>query len=270
MRAAAKGKTRTPEPTLDHRGALGRRRPGARKLASGDIHFPPTSHRGVKRRKSKKARWMRREVRQSRVGSLFHRWYEAGTGRYGRADPVGRLGEPHPYAYARSNPAIFADFLGQKSRTCCTPIQQTIGLSTFKHCFIQTEDDQGSTTTRSLHGMGTPRRSWGGPIGCTFENDFFDRDAPDNPGFNCGEWKEDCGTDDCVRNQAAQYPRSSRYRLRGPNSSTFAGTITRACGLDPPSVVGVRTPGWNRPTPPGLFLPSLGGGLYPLPCPLQR
>jgi RHS repeat-associated protein len=33
-----------------------------------------------------------------------HRWYESGTGRYTRPDPLGRRGDLHPYAYVRSNP----------------------------------------------------------------------------------------------------------------------------------------------------------------------
>ncbi|MGB6640312.1 MAG: hypothetical protein WBG67_06035, partial [Thermoanaerobaculia bacterium] len=116
----------------------------------------------------------------------------------------------------------------------------------FKHCFIEVVDDSGERTTYSLHGMGTPRRDWGGPVDCTFENDHFDRAAPDRRGYNCGEWKDDCGTDDCVRRQYRSYAKATPYKLLGPNSNTFGGTVTRACGLDPPSVVGPRrTPGWN-------------------------
>ncbi len=59
---------------------------------------------------------MRREVRRNRVGSLFHRWYEAGTGRYGRVDPLGLLrGDDHPYVYAASNPIVTVDLLGLTS-----------------------------------------------------------------------------------------------------------------------------------------------------------
>ncbi len=116
MRAAAKGKTRTPEPTLGRRGALGRRRPRGRQLASGHINFSPTSHRGVKRRKSKKALGIEREVRRNRVGSLFHRWYEAGMGRYNRKDPLGLAGGGRNlFSYVNGRPVLLVDPTGLQS-----------------------------------------------------------------------------------------------------------------------------------------------------------
>ena len=41
-----------------------------------------------------------------------HRWYESGTGRYGRVDPMGMKEGPDVYAYADSRPAFFTDPLG--------------------------------------------------------------------------------------------------------------------------------------------------------------
>jgi len=42
-----------------------------------------------------------------------YRWYEAGTGRYTRTDPVrGTERDPHLYAYVSSNPLRFIDPLG--------------------------------------------------------------------------------------------------------------------------------------------------------------
>ena len=217
---------------------------------------------------------MQPEVRRNRDGPLFHRWYEYAAGRYGGPDPWGRLGDPHPYNYARSNPLTFADFLGQKSRTCCTPISQTLVLRREKHCFIEVVNpDSGKKTTYSLHGMGNPRRDWGGPIGCTFVNDHFDSTASGRPGYGCGKWSEDCAPDECVKQQHRNYPSATRYKLLGPNSNTFAGSVTKACGLDPPSSVGgLRTPGWNKPLPSQIFLPSLRGPLTSLGsfCPGRR
>jgi RHS repeat-associated protein len=50
-----------------------------------------------------------------------HRWYEHGTGRYTRADPV-MLTDPvaqQAYAYALSNPSRYSDPLGLLAQFCC-------------------------------------------------------------------------------------------------------------------------------------------------------
>ena len=45
-----------------------------------------------------------------------HRWYQYGTGRYGRVDPLGYDGSPlNWYLYAEANPTHFGDFLGLTS-----------------------------------------------------------------------------------------------------------------------------------------------------------
>ena len=41
-----------------------------------------------------------------------HRWYERGTGRYTRPDPLGQGGDPNPYLFALGNPIILVDFFG--------------------------------------------------------------------------------------------------------------------------------------------------------------
>jgi RHS repeat-associated protein len=48
----------------------------------------------------------------ARVFYNLHRWYETGTGRYTRPDPLGRRGDPNPYAYGRSNPLAGKDPFG--------------------------------------------------------------------------------------------------------------------------------------------------------------
>jgi RHS repeat-associated protein len=198
------------------------------------------------------------------------RWYEAGSGRYTRVDPTGLRGEGNAFAYARSQPVLYFDLLGDKSRTCCTSIASAPILRAFKHCFIQTVDDvTGRSSTNSLHGMGTPARSWGGPIGCTFVDDSFDTSAVGSAQTDCGPWAEGCGIDNCVSASAASYPAASAYSLRGPNSNTFASDITQKCGLTPPPVADTwRTPGWGKPVPPQIFFPALGS--YPLRCPRIR
>ncbi|MEM9291576.1 MAG: RHS repeat-associated core domain-containing protein [Acidobacteriota bacterium] len=181
-----------------------------------------------------------------RIAYNVHRWYQPGTGQYTKSDPLGRNGDLHPYIYAAANPLHYLDPLGEKSRTCCAPIASG-ALRAFKHCFIQVQNDTtGEDTVYSLHGMGGRWRSWGGPLGCTFTNDSFDEDAIGVPSTECGDWNQSCDVDACVAEQFRQYPQASTYRLLGPNSNTFAGTVTRACGLTPPSVAGTgRTPGWN-------------------------
>lgn len=178
-----------------------------------------------------------------------HRWYEDQAGRYTQVDPAGRSGDQNSYAYAMANPLLWIDPLGEKSRACCTPIGGGI-LKSWNHCFIELQDDTtGESTTYSLHGMGGRVRNFGGPLGCTFENDTFDQNSlsPDDPRTSCGEWNASCGADECVELQFGHYPRASEYRLSGTNSNTFAGTVARACGLQPPAIAGTwRTPGWNE------------------------
>jgi hypothetical protein len=72
--------------------------------------------------------------------------------------------------------------------------------------------------------------------------------------YNIHRWYE---------HRVGRYPSSSTYKLRGPNSNTFAGNITRQCGLKPPGVAGSwHTPGWGDPVP-GVAGPNVQ-------CPPQR
>jgi hypothetical protein len=55
----------------------------------------------------------------------------------------------------------------------------------------------------------------------------------------------------CLRNSFATYANPSRYRLLGPNSNTFAGTLARTCcaGMVPkPAALGL-VPGWDDAAP---------------------
>jgi len=190
-----------------------------------------------------------------------HRWYQYGTGRYSRADPIGvidaelfsalspddQLRANHLYAYSASRPLLEIDPLGLKSKVCCKLIRKTV---LFKHCYIKSVDDQtGAETTFGLLKTGPFTRT-----GRYIPNNSFDTRDPEG---DCGEWTETCIVDDCVREQASQYPNPSKYRfVRGPNSNTFAGTVARACGLIPPGVAGTwRTPGWNKPPAPPATRP---------------
>lgn len=44
-----------------------------------------------------------------------HRWYEQGTGRYTRPDPLGLEGGSHLFAYSLSNPLTVSDPLGMQA-----------------------------------------------------------------------------------------------------------------------------------------------------------
>jgi hypothetical protein len=75
-------------------------------------------------------------------------------------------------------------------------------------------------------------------------NDSFD------DGGKCGPWKDDCNTDECVRNAVSEYANPSQYRfVYGPNSNTFAGTVARACGLSNRGIDGVAPAYGNYPAP---------------------
>ena len=172
----------------------------------------------------------------------LYRWYEYGTGRYTRTDPLGQQGDSHPYVYAVANPLLFIDPLGEKSRVCCTPVPRAPGPA--KHCFVEHEDDgSGESTTYGLHRVKGK--------GCKYRNDGFDRSRhPDqDPRTQCGPWNEVCGDKPCLDREFDSYPNPSDYQLiRGPNSNSFARTLADACGLTPPSIVGERgqTPGWYK------------------------
>jgi len=177
------------------------------------------------------------------------RWYRPGWGRYIAPDPLATKGDPHPYAYARSNPLLFTDPTGEKSRVCCTPVTLDTVLnytaaSYFQHCFIEQRDNgTNALNTYSLHRMSS---DWG----CTFEGDNFDKVATRSTRTSCGPWKEDCLTDACVASAHKAYPNSSSYgAIFGSNSNSYASYVGRLCDLKPAPTVGWpgRTPGWGDP-----------------------
>lgn len=86
----------------------------------------------------------------------MHRWYEAGTGRYTRPDPLGivdsRIGPSvngdairQAYGYAEMNPLLRFDPLGLKSRVCCRRIP-FVGLLGSRHCYVETQTEKGRAT----------------------------------------------------------------------------------------------------------------------------
>ncbi|HKI05360.1 MAG TPA: RHS repeat-associated core domain-containing protein [Thermoanaerobaculia bacterium] len=189
-------------------------------------------------------------TRQSGFAYNLHRWYATGTGRYARPDPLGIVDSAafsprppqeeslrHLYAYADLNPLLNIDPLGLKSRVCCKKIP-FVGRGGFRHCYVEIEQKAKTTTCGLIGGIFSLERG----TGEIFKNNDFDT------GGDCGDWNDSCEADQCVVDTARGYANPSEYRFsQGPNSNTFAGTIARKCGLSAPSIVGLRTPGWNDP-----------------------
>jgi len=164
-----------------------------------------------------------------------HRWYRAEWGRYTQADPVG-LGDLLVFTYAVDNPLLFSDPLGLRSRLCCKKIPSVPA----DHCFIQIEKD-GKSTTCALHG-GLFEEGEEMGVGRIQRDHSFD----DPLESHCGAWNESCDVDSCVVTTAGNYQNPSKYNaVLGPNSNTFAGTISRRCGLEKPKGAG-WTRGWDH------------------------
>jgi len=175
-----------------------------------------------------------------------YRWYTPGTGRYTKVDPLGVAeGDENAYTYAVANPLLATDPLGLRSRVCCRKIPY---LGRFRHCAIQIEQNENTTTCGLFGGRFTPGEEPG--VGQVRPNHPFDR--PGSPDIKCGPWNETCEVDDCVIQTANSYANPSKYRVVfGPNSNTFAGTIARKCGLSRPKNIGAM-PAWSDSPAPAL------------------
>ena len=141
-RPAAKG-GRSPGPCRPGRRRVsGRRCSSTPKLASGHIGRHCTSRRGIDRCKSLKAPGIPARRGGSCVRPLFHRWYQPGTGRYTRIDPLGiRQGEENPYLYGQGNPLTFIDSLGLVAWRCS--VIEVSGGGGFVGAFFFVDCDSG-------------------------------------------------------------------------------------------------------------------------------
>ena len=168
----------------------------------------------------------------------YFRDYDPAIGRYIESDPIGLRGGINTYGYVSARPLTLIDRLGLKSHVCCRGIPVTGNIA--GHCYLETQN--GTRTTFGL--FGGPGTGMAPGVGQTFIDRRFDA------GGSCGDWNEDCGTDDCVKNAAGNYPNPSSYDLGGPNSNTFASNVASKCKLKGPTHP-YWTPGWgDAPAPP--------------------
>lgn len=108
----------------------------------------------------------------------------------------------------------------------------------YRHCYIQSENSEGSSTYFALHGGYFEGMPGYGVVGAT----EFDRGEEEA----CSDWVNECDTDQCVVRESAKYPNPSVYGLIYSNSNTYVGSIARTCGLSrPPDLPAEATPGWH-------------------------
>lgn len=100
---------------------------------------------------------MRRAVRRTCVGPLFHRWYAPGGGRYTRPDPIGLLGAVNLYGYVRANPLRWFDPLGLR-KICCQKTPEEL---------LERAQDASNRADDLLAGHGIEVQPGSGPIGTT-------------------------------------------------------------------------------------------------------
>lgn len=183
----------------------------------------------------------------------YMRDYDPTIGRYMESDPIGLRAGVNTYAYVRSRPLILTDPFGLKAQICCKKIPWLPAA----HCFVNEVADSPTASACSSCPSQTRRVGLQGPspwgssqyadAGEIKTNDPFDNPSESS----CGEWNTECAVGGCIDREKGQYANPSYYNaVFGPNSNTFAGTISRACNIAGPSGPW-PTPGWsNSPAGP--------------------
>lgn len=147
-----------------------------------------------------------------------HRWYEAGTGRYTRPDPLGPIEQgrmpENTYGYAADNPLFFTDPLGLASRWYAPGV--VYNSSTQPVCAVFSRDSAGfDCLVVKPGGLSNPLK----------DADFVLVPA------TC-EWIKIGVGIATVRPQGTLYlPPSSRFSGGGTEASTSDGaSFDKACG----------------------------------------
>src|SRR6516162_8210579 len=151
--------------------------------------------------------------------------------RYIESDPIGLRGGSNTYTYVGAQPLRLMDAFGLKSRVCCRQLDDSIARYSSvydpRHCYVETDNAGGHHTFGLMGGPLSEGYAFG--VGQTLmDNIGFDF------GGNCREWTDECTTDKCVKDTATSYPNPSEYGITKSNSNTYAGTISRKCGLKRP------------------------------------
>jgi hypothetical protein len=157
------------------------------------------------------------------------------------------------YSYAEANPVVLVDPEGLKAQIACANIGfGPFSWTPFVHCRIRvTCDDcsKGGPYDTSF-GLERNRRSSRKELAVTEEalsgayTHFYDIGGVDQ--------NDSCEFGNCLMRRVEQYkPKAAswtpQYRMRGPNSNSFAGHIMRACGGSGPPMGPFGATGFNQP-----------------------
>jgi RHS repeat-associated protein len=180
------------------------------------------------------------------------RWYRSGWGRYTQADPVGRRGDPNPYAYALGDPVSNADPWGLATLMCRevgTVVKGTyVQIPGSRHCRVRVwcEDCPKIDVTVGLENVGPGKfdiNELPFPSGV--------KEYDDNRPINLGGASE-CQFAKCVRANNKVFDQGytggatnwmPKYNMWGPNSNTYAEKLISTCGGSadfPPGAIGAN------------------------------